>query len=413
MTSEKIIVKNNREELLALAEQVDQTITGLHYRETVTYNVIPLLERTLQENAQIHTLIFEPDLEGERLAEFAYFLRKNKKLTTLTILGKFIPRSQHFMDGFGKALTENTAIEALTFEVKTGEQLEYNNFIIRILKQLKNREQPFTKLALRNMRLCGQKKDGFSDSVIAQSLSRINITELYLTNNTLSQSDARVLICGLKDSKTIKKLDISNNNYVEQPGAFLFETIISTYWNIRLEELHCAFNNFNIEFAKRIAGELEKNPPLKILNINNNPITAKGIKYIFAILPKNTHLQELDVSGIEMTDGTLEVLIRSLEKNKTLIKLNYDKENLRPDLIERVAQLLSLNRGETPEPPAKKMRFSNENINGIPAQFAAPSSQPSVQSLLPPLPNHNPMDIRHLLCPGPVSLGNILKPQGQ
>jgi len=72
-----------------------------------------------------------------------------------------------------------------------------------------------------------------------------------------------------------------------------------------------------------IAYVLQKNTPLKTLNLSDNVVDAKAAKILANALGYNSHLKELDLRDNKLGDSGIAVLIEPFILQKVLKHRNY------------------------------------------------------------------------------------------
>ena len=127
-------------------------------------------------------------------------------------------------------------------------------------------------------------------------------TELQIFNlsNTcyLSTIGIRVISIALQSVFTLKKLNISKNNIVDDAADDIAAALSC---NTRLQELDISINTLQTRGTIKIAKALQKISTLQKLYINNNYITASASDDIAAICLSNAELQEFDFSKNQFT----------------------------------------------------------------------------------------------------------------
>ena len=128
----------------------------------------------------------------------------------------------------------------------------------------------------------------------------------------------RVLHHGLKKcNKSINYLDLSDNSIGLLSSQFIGEIT----WYCQVKKLSI-IGNRTIGENKNIFTMLLQSPSvLEILHMSRTKLTSEAAIALFATLGKETKLKEIWVSYNQIKDDAFPMIAKSLEKNKTLIKL--------------------------------------------------------------------------------------------
>lgn len=187
-----------------------------------------------------------------------------------------------------------------------------------------------------------------------------SLASLDLSNNGIGQEGAVPLILLLRKSN-LAVLDLSENslfrgfnnaynaNYVDDVAHFS-EALAN---NRALRALDLSNNFIDIRsrsIVRGLAEGLTGNQTLRSLNLSGCGLDL-GASSNFAVLAKalgdNATLQELDLSNNNIDRSGADALIRALEKNKTIIKLDISgNDDIHAEQFEEITKLLARNQAE-------------------------------------------------------------------
>ena len=172
---------------------------------------------------------------------------------------------------------------------------------------------------------------------VAEDLARIvknnlGLEELYLSNNSLKTS-AIVLLRALKEKSILKKLYLYNSLMTEEVAEDLAVVIRN---NSSLEQLCIGNNRLGLP-AVMILQALQKHSRLKVLDLDNNNLTAHVAEDLARIVKNNSGLQELYLSNNGLKTSAA-VILKAL-KEKSVLKILHLNNNL---MTEEVAEDLAV-----------------------------------------------------------------------
>jgi hypothetical protein len=149
------------------------------------------------------------------------------------------------------------------------------------------------------LKLIQPKKPSFSLNMRNSSLSRpaIHYLEKQLASPDCYLTGLNLQFCflpfehllllsnGIRQSKTLVKLDLSHNGLKPKPARFVLDALLN---NHSVVDVSFAHNFLDDEFACDLSFLLEDNCVIYKADISGNPITQQGAKHILkAILEKN------------------------------------------------------------------------------------------------------------------------------
>lgn len=143
--------------------------------------------------------------------------------------------------------------------------------------------------------------------------------------NGLSDEDLDVLIRVIEQNTVLEKLNVENLALSDK-FVRIVEAITNTK-NTTLKSLWLSGSNFfGDEGAKCLANMLRDNKTIKELNITDNNIGTEGVKYLANALKKNDTLEVLYLGYNNIGDEGAKCLADMLTVNKTLQKVWLDNE---------------------------------------------------------------------------------------
>ncbi|CAG8530551.1 26490_t:CDS:2, partial [Gigaspora margarita] len=233
-----------------------------------------------------------------KVNNLAEAIRKNKTLKKLDLSSNYIRLEAG--RNIARALTNNKFITELNFSDNDIVH-ELSEFLITIL--LNNN---ITGISLRSTKISSEMV-----TTLAQDLksNKIKLRYLNLSRNEISSDAIGTLIEALEDNKTLKNLDLSDITGAGQIGQELTKS-------------------------------LEKNKTLKTLNLSNCNIRNNVVNALEKALRTNNSLSDLDLS---YNSCPMSNLLKALEKNRSLIKLNISNLDLLPEEIEALSDALTTN----------------------------------------------------------------------
>lgn len=157
--------------------------------------------------------------------------------------------------------------------------------------------------------------------------------QLILSHNPLSTDFLISFSSIIKESKSLKKLNISGLPESAKEGLFCF---MKDLLDSPLQELDISKNII----TPIISEVIEKNTTLKCLSISRTNIITEDLIDISYALEHNTTLNSLDLSNINIQEDSYSSLARALKTNKSLIHINLSGLPLKENYTELMDGLL-------------------------------------------------------------------------
>ena len=181
--------------------------------------------------------------------------------------------------------------------------------------------------------------------------------------NLSGQCDGDVVLFiafGLCINRTIRTLDISNNNITDLGAQEIAEAL---HENTTLQMLNISYNIVQFHGVKAIAGALHNNRTLQNLDISNNNIHDEGAKVIAEALYENRTLQKLDISYNNILDDGAIAISECIKKNLTLQQLGISGNNVSVEGAINIAEAVKINT------TLQNLDISNNGISNDGAKF--------------------------------------------
>jgi Ran GTPase-activating protein (RanGAP) involved in mRNA processing and transport len=154
-----------------------------------------------------------------------------------------------------------------------------------------------------------------------------NITDLSLVDNWISPKGAEPLIASLCNSKSVRRLDMSDNrlgvqgSVVDVTAGFLIKSLVTK--NSIITELILRNNRLSDKDVEHIADGVNDNVTLQSLDLSYNEIQYRGAQAVARILSHNSELRELNLEWNHFrTAGSFVILNEGLLFNNTIKRFN-------------------------------------------------------------------------------------------
>ncbi|XP_077284242.1 uncharacterized protein LOC143909875 [Arctopsyche grandis] len=145
-----------------------------------------------------------------------------------------------------------------------------------------------------------------------KSPQAVHLQELYLNNNGLGISGAKVLSSALSSPPpNLRRLEIGRNR-LENAGAIAVADILKKVST--LEQLSLPQNGIYFPGIEALAGALSKNKNLKLLNLNDNTVGPKGAKALLQILPYLKELRFVNLGDCLLKNQGAKLIFQALNK---------------------------------------------------------------------------------------------------
>ena len=174
-------------------------------------------------------------------------------------------------------------------------------------------------------------------TAIANALTNnTTLEKLNISNNKLGDNGAELLLKGITNTKTMRILDISCNN-IGPPGTTAIANALTN--NASLEELSISSNKLGDNGAELLSVGIRNTKILRVLHMDNNNIGPSGTTATAKALTNNTSLEELNMSGNKVGRDGVIAIAKAINNNRTLKKLLLDDDDL---IIDKEPPMLNL-----------------------------------------------------------------------
>ena len=166
-------------------------------------------------------------------------------------------------------------------------------------------------------------------------LRNTELEELLLSENLLKAKGIIEVVKGLRYTKTLKVLDISNND-IRSEAAVDIAYVLSK--QAKLEKINLGKNNLQNGLII-VVRQLKRHPNLKVLDISSNNTSTEVADYLAAFLCKKNKLEKLYLGGNLVNIK----ILQALQKFSTLTALDISYTNIDNELKDNILQVLARN----------------------------------------------------------------------
>ncbi|CAN0176435.1 unnamed protein product [Bubo scandiacus] len=152
-------------------------------------------------------------------------------------------------------------------------------------------------------------------SLLLDNMSYLHALQLSGGLYAPKESHCLYTFFSLQGNYQVKKMDLSHNEFSEQGGQLLGQTLAS---NTTLETLDLSWNHLRRKVTVALGTGLRGNAALKILNLSWNGIGNGGALALGEALKVNNMLVHLDISNNQINNEGAKKLCRGLEVNRNL-----------------------------------------------------------------------------------------------
>ncbi|XP_065916596.1 uncharacterized protein [Dysidea avara] len=319
----------------------------------VTVEAADDIAEVIMNNCNLQVLSLSNNiLKATGIIKVARALRNIFSLTELYIGSNKI--NENAIDDIAAVISNNTMLQKL--------DLSNNSFqrvgIIKIMKALKNifipnksyndategtavddvtmvfpRNDKFRVLNLSN---CNLQSGGII--IVANCLQSITtLTELYLSNNCITEEAASAIANTILNNAKLKKVDLGDNHFQTQ-GIISIAKALQRLSS--LTELYLHNNNITEEAADDIATVILNNNKLQKLSLSDNKFQTIGTIKVARVLKYVTSLTKLHIKNNDIADEAADDIAAVILNNRKLQKLCLSNNNLKTIGIRKIAKAL-------------------------------------------------------------------------
>ncbi|MDF2965015.1 MAG: hypothetical protein K0Q51_403 [Rickettsiaceae bacterium] len=174
-------------------------------------------------------------------------------------------------------------------------------------------------------------KEEYTNQTICRFSPALNdqvVTELDLSKNKISDSEAKQIASYLKNSPSIQKL-VFNDCGISVIGACILAEAIKMLPNLNLLDL--SENYIGSNGASKILRALFQHGKIRILNFEENLITDDAAPLIAGFIKANNSLTDFRISHNSFDDEGYSIILESIKDNYSLAKLHLISKNILVD----------------------------------------------------------------------------------
>ncbi|XP_066024648.1 NLR family CARD domain-containing protein 3-like isoform X2 [Pocillopora verrucosa] len=199
-----------------------------------------------------------------------------------------------------------------------------------------------TGLNLTNLNLSYNRISDAGAACIAEAI-KVNktLTNLDLSWNDISAAGATCIAEAIKVNKTLTNLNLSKNDFSDAGATCIAEAIKV---NKTLTNLNLCYNDISAAGATCIAEAIKVNKTLTNLNLSYNRISAAGATCIAEAIKVNKTLTNLDLSWNDISAAGATCIAEAIKVNKTLTNLNLSKNDFSAAGATCIAEAIKVNK---------------------------------------------------------------------
>ncbi|XP_040188649.1 NACHT, LRR and PYD domains-containing protein 3-like isoform X2 [Rana temporaria] len=218
-------------------------------------------------------------------------IRNNQTLRTLNLSGNNLG-GPHFRD----------LMEALTTSRIEELQLHYNDLTDSSCPHLASGIR--NNQTLRRLNLSKNNLEGPHFRDLMEALTTSRIEKLQLDKNSLAESSCLHLASGIKNNQTLRMLSLSKNNL----GGPHFRDLMEALTTSRIEELHLYRNHLTESSCPHLASGIRNNRTLRILDLSDNNLKDIHFSDVMEALT-TSQIEELQIGNNFLPDEAKRLFI--------------------------------------------------------------------------------------------------------
>lgn len=178
---------------------------------------------------------------------------------------------------------------------------------------------------VKHLDLSGNKIGRLGCETLAGLIQRYDckIVELKLEGNKLGDQAIDVLLESLEFNRTLKVLNINDNNLSDDSGVKL-GAVLET--NISICEVYCQWNQFKTRGGNAILKALKENKTVRVLDLSWNSLgllNSTFAKTFSEFISSNTSLIHMDLSNNYFNKEDCAIIAEGLKENHTLYGFHF------------------------------------------------------------------------------------------
>lgn len=197
-----------------------------------------------------------------------------------------------------------------------------------------------SRLRKLNFTRCVLQSKGFSAISTLLTNGPSSIQELSL-KNCMGSSECMEFLCeGLKASKSLTSLDVSENR-IGASGANQLASVIGM--SNRLRHIFMNSCDIGVEGCQSVFNAMQSNMTIEVLTCNDNGFGDDGCDAIAATIRSNQRLKHLDISENGIGYDGVTTIFKAITKNRTLVVLGLQWNDLNNDCARKMGEAMALN----------------------------------------------------------------------
>ncbi|XP_048830165.1 protein phosphatase 1 regulatory subunit 37 [Brienomyrus brachyistius] len=178
---------------------------------------------------------------------------------------------------------------------------------------------------LRELYLANNKLNSFQDSMQLGDLLKFNqsLKCLDISNNLITDSGLEEICDGLKAQRSRLQQLMLRSNHLTNHGMVHLAGVLPSIKT--LEILNLGNNNLENQGVQILKEALISSPSLLQLGLGHTGITCEGVVVLAEFIAESRHIQQLDICENLIGTGGLLALSHALKFNRTLVKVELDK----------------------------------------------------------------------------------------
>ena len=217
--------------------------------------------------------------------------------------------------------------------------------VVALVKSLTNEvnknEGRGAKIVLEAINECKREKSDFHSHLSKSFGTGLNLTNLDLSFNGISDAGATCIAEAIKVNKTLTNLDLSSNDISAAGATCIAEAIIG---NKTLTNLDLSWNYISAAGVTCIAEAIKVNKTLTNLNLSGNGIGDAGATSIAEAIKVNKTLTNLQLFYIHISDAGATCIAEAIKVNKTLTNLNLSGNGIGDAGATSIAEAIKVNK---------------------------------------------------------------------
>ncbi|CAH3157722.1 unnamed protein product, partial [Pocillopora meandrina] len=217
--------------------------------------------------------------------------------------------------------------------------------VVALVKSLTNgvnkNEGCGAKIVLEAINECKREKSDFHSHLSKSFGTGLNLTNLYLSFNGISDAGATCIAEAMKVNKTLTNVNLSYNG-ISAAGATCIAEAIKV--NKTLTNLHLRNNDISDAGATCIAEAIKVNKTLTNLDLSGNRISAAGATCIAEAIKVNKTLTNLYLRNNGISAASATCILEAIKVNKTLTNLDLSLNDISDAGATCIAEAIKVNK---------------------------------------------------------------------